>query len=343
LFGLNFAKEAIRKQDEAGGVEGQMDCISVHQAGFKNVVASSGTALTEAGLMQLARLTKNLKFCFDADAAGQTASLRAGELALKQGFRLKVIVLDKVKDPDELVKKSPGLWEKAVNEAVWFLDWQMDVAEKKFSADPVEQKHYLSEQVVPLLGAISDPLEQDHYVHKLATRFLISEKTILEQIKKQATGKKPEVLHLGPNLLNGSLLLEKEVLGGLIVSIEFLKEVKELLKKEDFENLEIKEMAGAVLSGQTSGPNFASSALAKEAQFMVESQLDELGGNAAALHKELLKSFAILKIGAIKKRQQNIQGEIKNAEKSNNKARIDELNREFAQISSERIKYEVLL
>ena len=194
-----------------------MDCISAHQAGFKNVVASSGTALTEAGLMQLSRLTKNLKFCFDADIAGQTASRRAGEIALKQGFRLKVIVLEKVKDPDELIKKSPGLWEKAVSEAVWFLDWQMDFARKTFSSDPVEQKHYLSEAVVPLLGAISDPLEQDHYVHKLSTRFLISEKTILDQIKKQTFGKKRGTkAGKHSNIANGSLLLEKEVLGGLI-------------------------------------------------------------------------------------------------------------------------------
>jgi DNA primase len=341
LFGLNFAKEAIRKADEAIIVEGQMDCISPHQAGFKNVVASSGTALTEASLMQLARLTKNLKFCFDADAAGQTASRRAGELALKQGFRLKVIVLNNAKDPDELIKKSPGLWEKAVAEAVWFLDWQMDFAEKKFSADPVEQKHYLSEQVVPLLGAILDPLEQDHYVHKLSTRFLISEKTILEQIKKQISGKKPETNRQESNPQNGNLLLEKEVLGGLIFSPEFLNEVNGQVSADDFENSEVRECVVKVIGNDRQGA--LQDTLAKEAQFMVESQLEELGGNSAALHHELLKAFALLKIGVIKKQQQNLQTEIKNAENSNNKARVDELNKEFARISSQRIKFEILL
>jgi DNA primase len=389
LFGLNFAKDAIRKADEAVIVEGQMDCISAHQAGFKNVVASSGTALTEAGLMQLSRLTKNLKFCFDADMAGQNASRRAGEIALKQGFRLKVIVLENVKDPDELIKKSPGLWEKAVAEAIWFLDWQMDFAQKKFAQDPVEQKHYLSEAVVPLLGAIVDPLEQDHYVHKLATRFLISEKTILEQIKKQVVGKKPELPQSSLAIPNGSLLLEKEVLGGLIVFPEFAKEIKDKLEPDVFQNSEIKELVASIVGksedqilnphplhqsslnqSSNSGLGQADSgagqarpltsvaakamadkegggklqdALAKEAQFMVESQLDELGGNSAALIRELFKAFAMLKIGAIKKRQQHLQNEIKNAENSNNKARIEELNREFARISAERIKFEVLL
>jgi DNA primase len=343
LFGLNFAKESIRKQDEAVIVEGQMDCISAHQGGFKNVVASSGTALTEAGLMQMARLTKNLKFCFDSDLAGENASRRAGELALKQGFRLKVIVLDKVKDPDELIKKSPGLWEKAVSEAVWFLDWQMDFAQKKFAQDPVEQKLYLSQAVVPLLGAIADPLEQDHYVHKLSTRFLISEKTILDQIKKQAPGGKIEIGNISPSFQNGNLLLEKEVLGGLIVIPEFLPEVKSVLLKEDFENSDIRELIDIFLSGKSGVSETAGSTLAKEAQFMVESQLDEMSGNRMALLKDLQKTFAMLKIGSIKKRQQLLQNEIKNAETGNNRAKLEELNREFAQISAEKIKFEVFL
>jgi DNA primase len=343
LFGLNFAKDAIRKADEVVIVEGQMDCISPHQAGFKNVVASSGTALTEASLMQLSRLTKNIKFCFDADTAGQTASRRAGEIALKLGFRLKVIVLEKVKDPDELIKISPGLWEKAVKEAVWFLDWQMDLAEQKFSADPIEQKHFLSEQVIPLLGAIMDPLEQDHYVHKLSTRFIISEKTILDEIKKQSLGKKPELAEALLVPQNGILLLEKEVLGGLMVLPEFFGEVRGFLKIEDFENSEISSFIKLVLLGGSQSLQHLSSPLAKEAQFMVESHLEDLAGNKLALGKELIKSFALFKIGVIKKTQQRLQGEIKNAENSNNKSRVDSLNREFAQVSAERIKFEILL
>ncbi len=345
LFGLNFAKEAIRKKDEMVIVEGQMDCISLHQSGFKNVIASSGTAYNEGAVdfTSARRLNNNVKMCFDSDIAGQTALKKTGEMLLKQGFRVKVIILNGVKDPDELIKKSPGLWEKAVSEAVWFLDWQMDFAQKKFAQDPVEQKHYLSEQVVPLLGAIADPLEQDHYVHKLSTRFLISEKTILDQIKKQALGKKPELDKAGPNIMNGSLLLEKEILGGLIVFPEFLSDVRGGLLKEEFENPEIRELISIILAGDSKAVEFGNSTLAKEAQFMVESQLDDLGGNRTALAKDLQKAFAMLKIGSIKKRQQQLQNEIKNAEIGKNKAKIEELNKEFAQISAERIKFEVLL
>jgi DNA primase len=345
LFGLNFAKDSIRKKDEMVIVEGQMDCISLHQAGFKNVIASSGTAYNESAVdfTSARRLSSNVKLCFDSDLAGQTALKKTGEMLLKQNFKIKVVTLTSAKDPDELVKKSPGLWEKAVQESVWFLDWQMDAAEKNFAKDPVEQKHYLSEQVIPLLGAIADPLEQDHYVHKLATRFLISEKTILEQIKKQAAGKKPELNQVNQNIPNGSLLLEKEILGGLLVFPEYLSEIKDRLTVEDFENTEVRELINSILLGNTGFLELKNSSLAKETQFMVESQLDELLGNQTVLMKDLQKAFAILKIGAIKKRQQQLQNEIKNAENSNNKARLDELSKEFAQISGERIKFEVLL
>ena len=132
------------------------------------------------------------------------------------------------------------------------------------------------------------------------------------------------------------MLLEKEVLGGLLVSLEFLQEVRSLVFKEDFEDLEVKGLVGALLAGNFKQSGLGDSALAKEAQFMVESQLDGLGGNTQALHKELLKSFAIFKIGAIKRRQKSLQNEIKNAENSSNKEELDKLNKEFAQISFSR-------
>ncbi len=221
---------------------------------------------------------------------------------------------------------------------------QFDFAEKKFAADPVEQKHYLSEQVMPLLGAILDPLEQDHYVHKLSTRFLISEKTILDQIKKQAQGKKPELSQAIPDALNRGLLLEKQVLGGLLNSPDFLEGVKAELSAGDFEDNEIKNLIEGFINSSGFDPAKVKEAIvAKEAQFMVESQLDELEGNSTALRRELLKAFALLKLSAIKKRQQALLSEIKRAESEKNKQTLDNLSQQFARISAQRMKFETLL
>ncbi len=99
LYGLDTARQAIAKVDRAVVVEGNTDVIALRQAGFAPAVASMGTALTEAQLRELTRLTKRLFLCFDSDAAGQDATLRGMELAVKQGFAVNVVSLPKGTDP----------------------------------------------------------------------------------------------------------------------------------------------------------------------------------------------------------------------------------------------------
>src|SRR6266487_3914421 len=99
LYGLDTARQAIAREDRAVVVEGNTDVIALRQAGFAPVVASMGTALTEGHLRELARLTKRLYLCFDADAAGQDATLRGMELAVRQGFDVQVVSLPKGTDP----------------------------------------------------------------------------------------------------------------------------------------------------------------------------------------------------------------------------------------------------
>jgi DNA primase len=343
LFGLNFAKEQIRKKDEIIIVEGQMDCISLHQAGFKNAVASSGTAYNQSAvaLTNARRLTKNIKLCFDSDEAGQMALRKAGEMLLKAGFLIKVIAIKSAKDPDELVRKSPGLWEKAATEAVWFLDYYINLAQTNSSEDAVTQIHYLSDQVLPLLNYVQDPLEMDHYIHQITTKFPINEQTVRNKLKTS------KVDNITKNKLQNtkeknlpSLLLEKEVLGGLLTDKNFLTEVRSQLGPEDFEYPDIQKAVIAVLDDSSIEDQ---SPLAKEAQFMVESQLEELDGNQTLLLRELLKAFALLKMNAIKKLQQHLQTEIKMAEIAKNKIKTLELSQKFAQLSAQRMKIETFL
>ena len=112
LYGLHLAKTAIGKQDFAAVVEGNTDVIALRQAGFEPVVASMGTALTERQLRELGRLTKRLFLCFDADAAGQEATLRGMELAAGQGFDVKVVTLPEGQDPADapegFAERLPG-------------------------------------------------------------------------------------------------------------------------------------------------------------------------------------------------------------------------------------------
>ena len=347
LFGLNFAKESIRKKDEVVVVEGQMDVIQAHQAGFTNTVASSGTALTEQQLIMLGRLTKNLKFCFDADTAGAGATRRAGELALQQGFRLKIINLKNVKDPDDLIRQSPGLWQKAVREAVWFVDFYLERAASAYKSGSVEQKHYLSEEVLPLLRFIADPLEQDHYIHALSSDFMVSEAVIREELKKTApaparSGQAASVPPAAPGA--ATAILEKQVVGGLLSVPDFLAFAREQgLGDTEIANPSLRQLAHDALEGTLPETAVKQDPLAKEAIFMVESELDNLNNNELALLRELKKSLFMLKLNDIKRQQQELTVEIKKAEDQKDSPKIEELNKKFARLATSRVQVEAQL
>lgn len=336
LFGLNFAKEAIRKKDEVVLVEGQMDCVSAHQSGFLNTVATSGTALTERQLQVLSRLTKNLKFCFDSDAAGKAAAKKAGQLALPMGFKVKMVLVKDAKDPDELIKKSSGLWEKALAEAIWFLDYFIKIAETDFSKDIVEQKHYLNQEVIPLLGFIQNPLEQDHYVKQLVNKFGISEKVILQQIKNKNA---PIISAQVSEKASPNLLLEKNILGGILFSPKFLEKVLQSSSLEDFQEPEIIQLVEPYFSGQPEALD-KNSVLAKEALFMVESELEERNGDKEKLLASLEKNFVLFKINSLKKRQQAVAGQIRLAEQSGEKQLAADLQKKFSELSKQRLEAE---
>src|SRR5690349_17533117 len=114
LYGLDTVRQPIAKQDRAVVVEGNTDVIALRQAGFEPVVASMGTALTEAQLRELNRLTKRIFLCFDADAAGEDATLRGMELAVKQGFDVKIVTLPKGTDPAD----DPAAFEEQLRSPV---------------------------------------------------------------------------------------------------------------------------------------------------------------------------------------------------------------------------------
>ncbi len=339
LFGLSKAKDAIRKQSEVILVEGQLDVISSHQAGFTNVVASSGTALAEPQLVILGRLTKNLKFCFDEDAAGAIATKRAAGMALLQGFQIKILVLGGGKDPDELIRKDKSLWQKAIETSPRLLDYYIEQGLTKHSAGSLELSQYASQTLIPLLKFIPDILERDHYVKKISDDYVIKEQTIrqkLERIDEPVLTVAPQQAG-APALIN---LLEKEVLGALLQYPELFSLVKTELDLKDFMSSQIRKLLTALLSDSSLPEEPETETLAKEAQFMVESELDSFDGNEEALLRQLQKSFYMLKLAGVRRQQEQISREIKQAEAGGAKDQLQELNNQFANLTKQRLLYE---
>lgn len=337
LFGFNFAKSAIRKLDEVIIVEGQMDCIAAHQAGFTNVVASSGTALTSLQLTQLGRFTKNFKFCFDGDAAGQAATRRSASQYIGKEFLIKIITLpDGAKDPDELIRKDPKAFERAVAAAPLFLDFYIAKIFENFDHS-VEQQKQLQADILPMVGLLSDPLEKDHYIKVLADKFGTIPSVIVEALHRQPADRfkggevpAPAQIQHKP-VVSG---IEKQVLGGLLVFPSLLKQVRELGSPTDFSEGDARELATQIFAGNT---DFVSNnLLAKEVVFMVESQVAEMQSNGEAVEREAFRAFSQLRLLAIKNAQKDLIRQMKIAEEKKQKDILTELNGRFAGLSKER-------
>lgn len=171
VFGLAQAKEAIREQNFVVIVEGNMDVISSHQAGVKQAVATSGTAMTENHLKTLSRLTPDVRLAYDGDAAGMKATERAIILAGSVGVNLSVIAdYHGAKDPDELIQKDPELWKTAVKKARPAVDWLLDKYEEDLDLSSGPGKREYSDLAMKLLKNVPDAVEKKHYEQLVARK-----------------------------------------------------------------------------------------------------------------------------------------------------------------------------
>ncbi len=188
LFGINLAKGEIRQKDEAILVEGEMDVILSHQVGIKNTVASKGTALTEGQIELIKKYTQNISLCFDTDLAGDVASRRGIEMADKAGFNIKVISVTGGKDPAEIIKVKPSLWEKAVSTATPIYDYYLGSVSSRFDPKKAEDLRKISGELVPIWAKISDDLVREHYTQKLTALLRTDEVVLRQTINKERRG-----------------------------------------------------------------------------------------------------------------------------------------------------------
>lgn len=183
VFGLDKAKMAIKDAQTAIVVEGQMDCISAHQAGFKNVVASSGTAFTADQLKLIKRYSANVAFSFDMDEAGQLAADRGIREAMAMEMNIKVITIPEGKDPDEIIRRDPAIWEKSVREAKHVMQYYFDKTFSAFDVKESEGKREVAKRILPVIGRLPDLIERDHWLKKLAQQLDVHEDALRDTLR----------------------------------------------------------------------------------------------------------------------------------------------------------------
>ncbi len=203
LYGLDLAKDAIREQKLAVIVEGYMDVIGAHQGGFKTVVASLGTALTEKQLGLLKRLTNRYALALDPDAAGEEATKRGLQVAREAlgrktvpvpmgagliGFEerleaeLLVIPMPPGKDPDELIHDDPAQWTNLVEHAEPLVDFNFRVMTQDLDLKSARDKSIAVKRLVPIIQEIGDAVQRAHYTQQLARLVQVPEQTIAQQL-----------------------------------------------------------------------------------------------------------------------------------------------------------------
>jgi len=215
LYGIDKARDEIRKKKQAIVVEGYMDCIASHQAGIENVVASSGTALTLDQVKLLKRYTANISLAFDTDIAGEDASKRGIDVAMAQEMNIKIITLPYGKDPDELIKKDKEAWSKAIINAKSIMEYYFENTLKKTDLNKVEDKKQVAKTLLAIIAKLADTIEQTHYLQKLAELINVEEKILREKLNRAAVIKKSneKVQAVAVKKGNRYQILEEQVVG----------------------------------------------------------------------------------------------------------------------------------
>ena len=183
LYGLFHSKDSIRQEDNALMVEGYADLISLYQAGIKNVVASSGTALTEEQLTLIGRFSKNLTLVYDADSAGSSATVRGIDLALEHELNVRIVELPEGDDPDSFVQKHGGNdFRERLSNAISFIEFRAKQFQQSGAFNTAEGKTQAVRSLVQSIAKMKDELKRNFYVKEVAEKYDIYESVLFHEL-----------------------------------------------------------------------------------------------------------------------------------------------------------------
>src|SRR5438876_2475459 len=230
LYALHLAREAAQKAGRMVVVEGYFDCLSLHQAGIENVVASCGTSLTQQQVAIMSRYVPEVVMNYDPDAAGQNAMRRSIDLLLAKGLRIRILKLGGGLDPDDYVRKEGGeVYRRLLSKAPYFWQYLIGEAGRQFDLDDPAQKADAVNDVVQHVAKIQDRIEQLEVGRAVAEAFKVPEAVILQRLR--LTPRPPDIRPIVPK--RGVIeperkltLAEKQLIHALMQAPEIAKDLR---------------------------------------------------------------------------------------------------------------------
>lgn len=191
LYGIYFAKRAITQQDCCILVEGYTDVISMHQAGIENVVASSGTSLTQGQIRMIARFSRNITIIYDGDSAGIKASLRGIDMVLKEGMNVRTVLLPDGEDPDSFARShnASQVQDYILTHEEDFISFKIRLLMKEAAGDPIKRAALISD-IVQSISVIPDAITRSVYARECSRQMEVDENILLREIAMKRVGHK---------------------------------------------------------------------------------------------------------------------------------------------------------
>ena len=329
LYGLDKAKVEIRKKDFCILVEGYIDVIMCSQAGFENVVATSGTALTPFQLKTLKRYSDNLFTAFDMDIAGDSATKRGIDLAQSQGFNIKVIMMPDEKDPADIISQNSTDWPKLVNGARSILEFYFESTLSRFDAKTPEGKRKISNILLPVIKKIPNKIEQSHWAQDLAKRLRVKEEAVLEELKNIKVNRE----EMKPAFINKEKVFlspksRKEILEETIVSL-VLKNPQNLnLLNEDYFSC-FSSRFQTILTNLREGKLFEDQDFVSYLSLRAEVEGEDVDDKA-----EIKTCLQEIKNLEIKNKLDKISQDLKKAEEDQDLEKVNNLIRDFNKLAN---------
>jgi len=337
LYGLNFSTAHIKVKDMAVIVEGYLDFLTLYEAGIKNVVAALGTSLTVEQIRLLKRYSKNLTMVFDADQAGEQASLRGLDLAVAEGMTVKVVTLPKGYDPDNFTRqKGAKAMMDAIAAAPGLFDYKLGILTSQFKKNTPEGKAKIAQQMLPTISRMPSAILKSEYIKKLSEGLHIGEAVLRTELKKVKSDYSYAPKNLGTPNRHTLGPAERMLLGLLLEDVQLIEYAKAKIGLETIEDENFKMLLGAIfdLHGKGSSVNAGKLMSLIEDEFLCQAVSQACISHITVSDKKKTFHDCLEKMekACFNKRLLDLQSQIKAAQEARDEKAISKLISEYSKL-----------